>query len=31
MARILIVDDSPAEMHKLLLILEKNGYQVLKS
>ena len=31
MARILIVDDSPAEMHKLVLILEKNGYQVLKA
>lgn len=31
MARILIVDDSPTEMQKLVLILEKNGHQVLKA
>ena len=29
MARILIVDDSPAEVEKLAAVLEKNGHQVL--
>lgn len=29
MARILIVDDSPTEMHVLKSMLEKNGYQTL--
>ena len=31
MACILIVDDSPTEMQKLVLILEKHGHQVLKA
>lgn len=31
MARILIVDDSPTELHKLTDILEKQGHQVLKA
>lgn len=31
MARILIVDDSPTEMHKLTGMLEKHGHQVLKA
>lgn len=29
MAKVLIVDDSPTETHKLTTILEKNGYAVL--
>lgn len=29
MARILIVDDSPTEMHVLKSMLEKNGYQTI--
>lgn len=29
MAKILIVDDSPTETHKLTTILEKNGYTVI--
>ncbi|WP_226704639.1 twitching motility response regulator PilH [Microbulbifer elongatus] len=29
MARVLIVDDSPTETHKLTTILEKNGHAVL--
>ncbi|WJW75792.1 twitching motility response regulator PilH [Thiohalobacter sp. IOR34] len=29
MARILIVDDSPTEMHVLKSMLEKNGYEIL--
>lgn len=29
MARVLIVDDSPTEMHKMTTILEKNGHDVL--
>lgn len=29
MARVLIVDDSPAEAHSLTKILEKNGHQVI--
>jgi twitching motility two-component system response regulator PilH len=31
MARILIVDDSPTEMHVLKTMLEKNGYQTLSA
>ncbi|PVZ15547.1 MULTISPECIES: twitching motility response regulator PilH [unclassified Pseudomonas] len=31
MARILIVDDSATELHKLTDILEKHGHQVLKA
>ena len=29
MARVLIVDDSPTEMHKMTTILEKHGHEVL--
>jgi twitching motility two-component system response regulator PilH len=29
MARVLIVDDSPTETHKMTTILEKNGHEVL--
>ena len=31
MATVLIVDDSPTEMHKLVGLLEKNGYAVLSA
>lgn len=31
MARILVVDDSPTEMYKLVAILEKLGHEVLKA
>ncbi|AUF98819.1 twitching motility response regulator PilH [Pseudomonas shirazensis] len=31
MARVLIVDDSPTELHKLTAILEKHGHEVLKA
>ena len=31
MARILIVDDSPTEMHKLTDMLKKHGHEVLKA
>ena len=31
MARILIVDDSPTEMYKLTVMLEKHGHVVLKA
>ena len=31
MARVLIVDDSPTEMHVLTTILEKNGYEVISA
>lgn len=31
MARVLIVDDSPTELHKLTAILEKHGHKVFKA
>lgn len=31
MARVLIVDDSPTETHKLTTILEKNGHSVISA
>lgn len=31
MARVLIVDDSPTELHKLTTLLEQHGHQVLRA